>query len=65
MQQVQLTDTKERGTEEYGQDTGSGERPVKSVPAWSCKQQVPRSYMCSVQGVLTHQPAHAQRQACA
>lgn len=48
-----------------GQDAGFGEHPVKSVPARSCKQQAPHSYTCSVEGVPTHRPVHAQTHACA
>jgi len=39
--------------EESGQGMGSGEHPVNSVPAWSCKQQVPPSYTCCVWTMLT------------
>lgn len=51
--------------EESGQDAGFGEHPVKSVPAQSYKQQVPHSYMCSVEGVPTHRPVHARTHTCA
>lgn len=58
MQKVQLAGAKDgKDTEESGQDR-FGEHPVKSMPAWSCKQQMPPGYMCSVQGMLTQPPAH-------
>lgn len=46
--QVQPAGTKE-GTEEH---------PVKSLPAWSCKQQIQPQVQHS--GMLTHQPAQGQ-----
>lgn len=58
MQKVQPAGAKDGSDTKSGQDTGFGEHPVKSVPAWSCKQQTPPGYTCSVQGVLTQQPAH-------